>query len=250
MTSTPKIDVVILTWNDGPLLDAAIASTLASEGVDLTITVVDNGSTPPAVVPADARIQIVRNEVNRGVRARNQGVAVGTAPIAVFVDSDVRVLPDTLSRLVAAVEAAPDIALAAPVFVDQTPEASAGRAPGLRRKLARVAGLTSVYGSTRRTAEAVWDVDFSITACVVFRRAAFEAVGGLDERYFYGPEDLDLCLRLKTAGWRVVQVGDARCIHPPRRRNRGLFSRRGLRHAFAVLRHLWRHRHFSPQASR
>lgn len=240
---------MILTWNDGPLLDIAIASTLASEGVAVTITVVDNGSAPPAVVPADPRITLVRNEMNRGVRARNQGVAVGAAPIAVFVDSDVRVLPDTLARLTAAVEAAPDIALAAPVFVDQAPEASAGAAPGLGRKLARVAGLTSLYGSTRQETDTVWDVDFSITACVVFRRAAFDAVGGLDERYFYGPEDLDLCLRLKSAGWRVVQVGDARCIHPPRRRNRGLFSRRGMRHGFAVLRHLWRHRHFSARVT-
>ena len=73
---------------------------------------------------------------------------------------------------------------------------------------------------------------------------AFESVGGLDESYFYGPEDVDLCLRLREAGFRIVQVQSARCDHPPRRRSRKLWTMRGVRHSRAVIRHLWRHRGF------
>ena len=75
-------------------------------------------------------------------------------------------------------------------------------------------------------------------------RSAFDQVAGLDETYFYGPEDVDFCLRLRERGWRIVQLEAALVHHPPRRRNRRLFTRRGMRHARAVCRHLWRHRRF------
>ncbi|HEX2117598.1 MAG TPA: glycosyltransferase [Acidimicrobiales bacterium] len=243
--SPPVVDVVVLTWNDGELLDRALASVLGSEGVDVRVVVVDNGSEPPATVPADSRVRLIRNAENRGVRARNQGTAVGTSDLVAFVDSDVRLRPDTLSSLAGALVDQPHVALVCPVFEDQVPEASAGRAPTAALKAQRLLGLRDTYEPTRPSAGAAsWDVDFSITACVLFRRSAFEAVGGLDEAYFYGPEDIDLCLRLKEAGWRIQQVAAATCYHPPRRRNRRVLSRRGALHVLAVVRHLWRHRGF------
>ena len=243
--AAPGVDVVVLTWNDGALLDRALTSVLASVGVDVRVTVVDNGSEPPAVVPDDSRVRLIRNAENRGVRARNQGVAVGTSDLVAFVDSDVRLRPDTLASLAAVLEDSSDVGLVCPVFEDQLPEASAGRAPTAGLKAQRLLGLRDTYERTRPQADVPsWDVDFSITACVLFRRSAFEAVGGLDEAYFYGPEDIDLCLRLKEAGWRILQVAAATCHHPPRRRNRSVLSRRGALHLLAVARHLWRHRGF------
>ncbi len=237
----PVIDVVVLTWNDGTLLDRAVTSALTSEGVQVEVVVVDNGSDPPATPPADPRVTLIRNTRNRGVApARNQGVGRGRAPLVCLLDSDARLRRDTLGRLAAAM--APDVALAAPVFEGQDPEHSAGAAPGFARKLARGLGLTDRYRVAGDRDGGVWDVDFAIGACQLIRREAFEAVGGLDDTIFYGPEDVDLCLRLRRAGWRVVQVADAVCHHPPRRRNRRLLSRRGLAHAREVLRHLRRQR--------
>lgn len=240
----PEIDVVILTWNDGVLLGEAVSSALASEGVDVNVLVVDNGSDPPAAVADDPRVTLVRNPANRGVApARNQGAALGSAPVICFLDSDARLLPTTLASLAGALRAEPDVALAAPVFCGQRPEESAGRAPSLTDKVLRVLDLRTSYRPVA-TEGPSWDVDFAIGACQVVRRDAFERAGGFDESYFYGPEDVDLCLRLREAGSRVVQVGAAACEHPPRRRNRRLFTKRGIQHGRAVVRHLWRHRHF------
>ncbi len=241
--SRPEVDVVILTWNDGDLLRSAVASALASEGVDVNVFVVDNGSEPPATVVDDPRVTLRRNPTNRGVApARNQGARLGSAPLICFLDSDARLRPTTLAALAEPL-GAPDVALAAPVFSGQRPEESAGRAPSLVDKALRVSGLRRDYRSVA-TVGPWWDVDFAIGACQLVRRGAFEAAGGFDESYFYGPEDVDLCLRLREDGARVVQVGTAACDHPPRRRNRGLLTRRGIRHGRAVARHLWRHRHF------
>ncbi len=242
VTSLPAVDVVVLTWNDGELLGRAVGSARASLGVDVNVVVVDNGSAPPAAVHEDERLVLVRNERNRGVAAgRNQGAARGSAPFLCFLDSDAELTPSTLMALIRPMLAQQDVGLAAPVFAGQRPEASAGVAPSLGRKLLRALNLTTTYRPTPRHG-AVWDVDFAIGACQLIRREAFDAVGGLDETFFYGPEDVDFCLRLAEAGWRVIQVGEAACEHPARRRFRGLLTARGLNHAWAVLRHLWRHR--------
>ena len=248
----PRVAVVILTWNDGELLDAALASALASTGVDVEVVVVDNGSEPPATVAADPRVRLLRNEANRGVAAaRNQGVEATNAPLVLFLDSDARLGPDTLEHLCRPLAASPDVALVAPVFDGQLPQASAGRAPSLGRKVARVLDLTAAYAPAGRRGpgDPAWDVDFAIGACQLVRRTAFDEVGGLDEDFFYGPEDVDFCLRLREAGWRVVQVAGAGCHHPPRRRHRRLLTKAGARHAWAVSRHLWRHRGYRRPAA-
>jgi GT2 family glycosyltransferase len=243
VTSVPAVDVVVLTWNDGQLLDAAVASALASTDVHVNVFVIDNGSDPPAPPLYDTRVRQLRNPTNRGVAAaRNQGVQATDAPYVCFLDSDACLRKTCLSRLLAPIAAGDDIGLAAPVFTDQAAEASAGRAPSALRKLGRVLNILDTYAPVESAGSRPWwDVEFAIGACQVFRRDAFDSVAGLDEGYFYGPEDVDFCLRLRRAGWRVVQVRDAQCDHPARRRHRGIWTIRGARHAAAVLRHLWRH---------
>lgn len=247
MSGRPSVDVVILTWNDGDLLAQAVASALGSEDVDVAVIVVDNGSQPPAEVPAGVRL--LRSEENLGVsRGRNRGVRAGTSPYVCLLDSDAFLHPAALAALIRVV-GQDDVGLAGPVFSEQAPEDSGGAAPTLGRKLSRVLGRTSSYASVRPEGSTTWDVDFVIGACQVFRREAYLAVGGIDERWFYGPEDADFCLRLRNAGWRVLQTSDARCDHPPRRRNRHLLTRRGLAHGKAVVEFLWRHRHYRSVVS-
>ncbi len=236
---TPPVDVVVLTWNDGDLLDAAVESALRSTGVDVRVVVVDNGSDPPAKVTHDERVTLQRNPDNRGVAAgRNQGAAAGDAAYVCFLDSDARLAPDCLAALVAGVADDPRCAMAGPVFTGQAPQASAGLGPSVARKAARGLGLTASYRPVRRRGgQSRWEVDFAIGACQLWRRSAFDEVGGFDEGYFYGPEDIDACRRLRRSGRGVVQVAAARCDHPPRRRHRRLITGPGLRHGLALARY-------------
>jgi GT2 family glycosyltransferase len=236
------IDVVILTWNDGELLDAAVRSALCSNDVDVRITVVDNGSEPPATVVDDPRVSLIRNPENVGVAAgRNIGAAQGRSDLVCFLDSDARLEPDCLSKLQRVIDGQSNVALAAPVFTDQVPEASAGRGPSWMRKVARGLGLTSVYRPAKSADIGPWwEIDFAIGACQLFRRSAFEAIGGFNTDYFYGPEDIDACRRLRLLHLRSVQVADAHCDHPPRRRHRRLFTGAGLRHGLALVRYYLR----------
>jgi GT2 family glycosyltransferase len=236
------VDVVILTWNDPDELRIAVESALSQVGVRTSVIVVDNGSDPPATV--DERATVVRSNVNLGVGGgRNLGVRTGDAPFVCVLDSDAELRPDALVSLLAPMVDDAGVGLVAPVFTGQRPEASAGCAPTLRRKVARLANRTDVY--ERTTYQGVgesWDVEFAIGACQVFRRDAFDAVGGIDAQDRFGPEDVDFCLRLRARGLRVIQIAGVTCDHPARRGHRRLLTARGVRHGAAVVRHLWRHR--------
>ncbi len=247
----PSVDVVILTWNDGELLRHSVESVHSSTDVDARVIVVDNGSDPPAAPPHRDGDVLMSNSTNRGVAAgRNQGALRGSAPFVCLLDSDAELRPASLRRMLDVLASDDDIALVAPVFEGQAPTSSGGRAPTLSVKLRRLLGRTDEYQAVDPSdGNDPFDVDFAIGACQVFRRQAYEAVGGLDERYFYGPEDVDFCLRLREAGWRILQVPAAPCLHPPRRRHRNVFSVAGVRHALAVGRFLWRHRSFASATS-
>lgn len=251
MTELPRVDVVILTWNDGELLDRAVGSALASYDVDVSVFVIDNGSDPPAEVSGDPRVQLVTNAENRGVAAgRNQGAALGTAPVICLLDSDATLGSHSLATLIAPLDD-PSVGVTVPVFNAQEPEESAGRAPGLKVKLQRGLNRRTTYEAVPRCSDDLsWDVDFGIGACQVIRRSVFSAVGGLDDSIFYGPEDVDFCLRVITSGSRVIQVASADVDHPPRRAFRNPLSLRGLRHTRALVSYLWTHRHRSRGTTR
>ena len=240
-----EVDVIIITWDDPPeMLEAAVASARASLDVTVHVLVLDNGSTL-AAVPLDGVAVWKRSNTNLGVApGRNRAAALGSSRVICFLDSDAALLPEALSRLIVALDDR-RVGVVAPVYVGQAPQASGGRRPGWLRKLARGLGVTRLYGATARDGRE-WDVDFAIGACLVLRRADFERLGGFDASYFYGPEDVELCLRVGDAGLAVRQVGDALCLHPARRRFRWPFSRRGAAHALAIARHLHRRRRVRP----
>ena len=147
----------------------------------------------------------------------------------------VRVLPrqrsrlheGALARLLEPLQADDAVGLTAPVFTGQRPEASAGRAPNFADKVRRALNRTDVYRTDPDHGIGPWwHVDFAIGMCQLVRRSAFEDVGGIDDMDRFGPEDVDFCLRLRALGYRVVQVADVGCDHPPRPRVRRLTSGR------------------------
>lgn len=233
--------MVILTHDDGHLLGRAVRSASDSIGVVVQVWVVDNGSDPPAEVEHDDRVHLVRNEHNAGVGGgRNQGARLGSAPLICLLDSDAELGPNSLAELIAPLSL-PGVGLTVPVFVGQLPTESAGTAPSVRVKLDRALGRRTTYEATPGMGQGPsWDVDFGIGACQVFRREIFDALGGINDSDRFGPEDVDFCLGVARLGYRVVQVADAAVHHPPRRAHRRAFSRRGLRHAIAVVRHFVR----------
>jgi glycosyltransferase involved in cell wall biosynthesis len=90
----PEFSVVMPTHSRPQLLGEAIHSVLAQTIADFELIVVDDASDPPACVPADPRIRLVRLEENVGVTcARNIGIATARGRAVAFLDDDDRYTP-------------------------------------------------------------------------------------------------------------------------------------------------------------
>lgn len=86
----------------------------------------------------------------------------------------------------------------------------------------------------------IFSADWVIGTGFVVRRAAFEAIGGMDTDFFLYMEDVDLCARLRKAGWRVAAVPGIKLSHDHQRASgKKLMSIAAVLHVKA-LRTFWR----------
>ena len=143
-----------------------------------------------------------------------------------IMDSDVEVQPGTVQVLVAALGEASSIGLVAPkiLYPSGTWQKSTDRFPTVGHKLNRLLRLKEI--EKRESERALGDtksrdVDYAISAFWIFRRKILETVGLLDEKIFYAPEDVDYCIRVWRAGYRVVYVPSVHVVHHAQEISRG-----------------------------
>ena len=145
---------------------------------------------------------------------------------AFLLNPDVILLPSTVPRLMQFMTTHPEAGIAGPRLLDPdgTVQGSARRDPSAWTALfGRSAPLTRLFPNNRVSkrelpalsvaGDAPIPVDWLSGACLVARRAAWEEVGLLDERFFLFWEDADWCKRFRRAGWGVYYVPAASGTH-------------------------------------
>lgn len=249
-----KASVVILTWNATEMLGACLASLAQGFAACSHETiVVDNGSRtpiPPTVREAFPEIRLLVNRRNRGVApARNQGTRIAQGEYIILLDDDTVVQPGAFDRLLTYMDAHPEVGLCGPKLIDVHGQLqlSCRLFPTMSDKLARRFSSSLAWEVAREVEMVDWDhgsvreVDYVIGACQVIRQEALAEVGLLDEWIFYGPEDIDLCLRMRQAGWQVVYNPEAVVVHNERRVARSFFSLLAWRHCWGLVYYFWKH---------
>ncbi len=240
----PTASVVICTWRMRDLITRCLETVTPEASPDWEVIVVVNGDDDGTVAAIRTRfpqVRLIVNARNRGVGpARNQGMAVARAPFVILLDADTTVTPGSLTGLIDALQQAPEVAVMGPRLVSPSGErqGTAREFPTLLTKLRR--RLPARFAA-RLPADAVPDGDrplvvgYVIGACQALRRAALDQVGTLDEVIFYGPEDVDLCLRMWKAGWKVVWDPRFTIVHHEQRiTRRRVLSMLTVRHALAL----------------
>ena len=226
------VSVVIVNWNVREHLDRALASVLASGSVPSThlrdIVVVDNASDDGSAEWVRTRfpeVRLIANTSNLGFAAAcNQGFAQAEADAALLLNPDAELLPGALDALVAALEADPGAAAAGPKLcgADGQPLSTRRRFPSLATGFLESTivqdhfpELTHLrrYYCEDLPEQAPHEVDWLVGACLLVRRSALVAVGGLDPRFFMYFEELDWFLRAHAMGWRALYVPAAQVVH-------------------------------------
>ncbi len=223
------VGAVVVNYDAGPSLGRCVAS-LRAAGLG-TVVVVDNGShdgSLASLARADADAVLVPLGRNVGyASAVNRGVQhLADAIEAVLVcNPDLVVEPDAVSLLWDALVAHAETAAVGPTVRDPDgrPYPSARQFPDYKTAVAH--GLLGMFLPDNRWSRAYRredalrapgtapEVDWVSGACMLVRKSALFSVGGFDEGYFMYVEDLDLCWRLRRAGWSVRQVPSAQVVH-------------------------------------
>jgi GT2 family glycosyltransferase len=192
--SRPAIDVVVpFVGSEAELRELLERLQVLRLRAGDTLTVVDNRM---AGEPVDHPAVLSARAMPSSSYARNAGAARGGAEWILFIDADVDPDPDILDRYFAPGEPGERVGILAGMIRDREPAPGAnGRQP----PAARYAFLrqSMAQGSTKARLE-----PFAKTANALFRREAFEAVGGFQDRLRFG-EDVDLCYRMRYAGWEL-----------------------------------------------
>ena len=238
------IAVVVVSHESASTLDDCLLRLRTAHGV-AEIRVVDNASQDGTLdliqrhAAMDARVRFIGNPDNPGFAVGcNQGAKESTAPWLAFVNPDLMVEVDTLSRLRAHALALSGEALLGVDLVDEAgvhDEAARRRDPDFAAMLASPARATklgiAIDGSALQTVDAVSG------ALMLLPRTLFEQLKGFDEGYRLHAEDLDLCRRVRMAGATVAIANDIRVLHV-----RGVSSRaRPLFVEWHKHRGLWRY---------
>jgi hypothetical protein len=219
-----NLAVIIVTRNTCALTCAAVRSVFEGrDGLVKEVVVVDNGSTDetPQVLPrAYPQVTFIRSEANLGyARANNLGAGAARGEFLLLLNSDARLNPDTLAQAIGWMRAHPDCGVAGGQLLnpDGSRQNSIANFPSLATELLNKPLLRRVCprrfpGKEQAFAEPV-EVESVIGALMLIRREVWQALGGLDERFFFFLEETDFCLRARGLGWKVFHLPQVRVWH-------------------------------------
>ncbi|MEO7072903.1 MAG: glycosyltransferase family 2 protein [Rhodanobacter sp.] len=219
----PIVTVIVVSADSGEALRECVRGVLAWS-LPLELLLIDNGSAdgvPQALNRAnidDARLQVIYNRANLGFGpAVNRAAARARSETLLILNPDCQLGEVAARRLLEVLAAQPRAGLVGAVTCDAAgvPDpASLRRDPLLRRALNALLGRTrDAVNAEGALPDHVVEAEAVSGALMVLPRALFEDLHGFDEAYFLHCEDLDLCRRVRDAGWRVLLVGDVRVMH-------------------------------------
>jgi GT2 family glycosyltransferase len=196
---------------------------------DVEVIVVDHSSEPASAAALRSRypwLQIMEAQQNPGFAAGvNRAARAAAGEYFLLLNPDCLVNDDVVHVLAEWLNRHGDVGVAGALVrePDGSIQPSARRFPNLTTGFAgRTTWMSRLWPGnpwTRRNlvaADAAAEpavVDWVTGACMMIRRRAFEAVGGMDERFFLYWEDADLCMRLRAAGWPTVYCTQAAVTH-------------------------------------
>jgi len=224
---TPDITVIILTFNSSNYIEKCLDSVLKSTkeaGLVSEIYVIDNGSKDGSIdilkrykeiFPDIIKLKLF--QVNRGTTiSRNYGLSRAKGKYILILDSDAYINTTALVHLINVLNKEPSIGIVVPkiLYPSGNFQKSTDVFPTLIHKIKRLFFLKTEERKSKEVVNhLVRDVDYAISAFWLLKKELLDKVGLLDEKIFYSPEDVDYCIRVKKAGYRIVYDPRVEIIH-------------------------------------
>jgi hypothetical protein len=213
------VSVSVVSHHQGALVTRFLSDLAALRPTDIEVLLTVN--VPEPAEPLERQypfpLTTIRNAHPKGFGANhNAAFACASGRCFAVVNPDIRLSADPFPRLCEAA-LTPGIGVAAPRVLS-----ASGKTEDSARRFPTVRSLAKKALTRRNALEYHLDhepvnPDWVAGMFMVFERSTFAAVAGFDERYFLYYEDVDLCWRLRCAGYDVVLLPDVAVLHEARR---------------------------------
>jgi len=249
----PLTTAIVLAHNSSGTLQRCLDSFLTNGSQASFIhrvIIVENGSTDESrsIVQRFCKnhpfAEAILCERNLGTTAtRNKAIKRVKTEQILLLDSDAYVTPEVVAILTDRLQEDSKIGIVSPrlQYANGRYQLSVDRFPTLLRKLQRYFFLRSL--EVERYSETAC-VDYSISAAWLVRKQTFDEIGMFDEQIFFGPEDVELCMRLWKAGYKVVYEPSAVMIHDAQELSRSWIPNKyTFIHLRGLIRYFVKHRY-------
>lgn len=219
-----KLGVIILNWNGEKLLQEFLPSVAAyTKGPEVEVIVADNGSQDGSVKWIQSNypeIRIIKLDKNYGyAQGYNLAISETRYPYTILLNSDVEVTENWWQPLLKFMEIHPEVGAVQPKIKSYRNKEYfeyAGAAGGYLDSLGYPycrGRLFDIIEKDNGQYDSVADICWASGAALCVRTELYLRLGGLDPLFFAHMEEIDLCCRMLTAGYRVCALPDSTVYH-------------------------------------
>lgn len=247
-----NVSIILISWKMKDLLKKCLESIYKfTDGICFEIILIDNNSldgTSEMIKNEFPSIKLITNNRNKGVApARNQGLKIAQGKYVLILDADMELTENSLLQLYNFMESNKSCGLVGCKLVDTdlALQYSCKRFPTITSLLSRRLEIFNFVKNSKTlnyhlmkdwNHKSIVEVDYVIGACQFFRKEIIDKIGYYDDKIFYGPEDLDFCLRIWRIGYKVCYYPLTSIIHYEQRiTKKNLFSTISFKHFLGIL---------------
>lgn len=226
ITARADLSVIVVNYNTCHLFNDFFKSMgAATTQRSVQTLLIDNASKDASRSVLQVRSEamtIIFNDQNIGFgRANNQAVPLVQGRYALLLNTDAFVLPDTLTKTLAWMDAHPDCGVLGVKLTDRSGDLqpSCRYFPTPFNIFLNRTGLQRLFPWVVLIDDMAWD-HASVRECdwvpgcyYLIRREVLDQVGLFDPRFFMYYEEVDHCRRVKAAGWKVMYYPDTSVVH-------------------------------------
>jgi GT2 family glycosyltransferase len=224
-----ELSLIIVNWNVEEYLRKCLNSIFDHPPkTDFEIIVVDNASTDNSVKMIKEEfplVKLIANAENVGFsKANNQGYAISSGKKIFFLNPDTIVPKGSIEELMNFLNNAPSASAVAPklLYPDGTLQPSVLRFPTISAMFVRTIFVEGLWPNNPITRSYLMhdfdynsaiEIDQPMGAAIMVKRDILEKVGLFDEASFMFFDEVDLCYRIKKAGYKIFFTPSAQIIH-------------------------------------
>jgi len=227
------LSISIVNYNSKDELTQCLDSLFKyTKDIKFKVRVIDNASEEPIkdLVGKYKEVEFIFNKKNIGFgSANNMAIKSAVSRYHLILNPDIIFIKNCMKEALHYLEANPEVGIIGPkmMYQDGSLQYSCRRFPTMLSFLIRgfrpgaKSAVLDKYLMKNTSHDKIMDVDWTLGSFMLARKDALDVAGGFDEKYFMYYEDIDLCYRLKKAGYRILYYPMAEVTHIYKRTSAG-----------------------------